>query len=110
MVKLIDVHPEGFAQNLAVGILRGSFRESEHKPVPLTPGHVYQRTIDLGPVAARLAPWHRLRLDVSGAYFPLFDRNANTAAGPFGRQTVVSTESVYHRSESPSRLILPVAD
>ncbi len=32
VVKLIDVHPDGFAQNLAVGILRGSFVDPNYIP------------------------------------------------------------------------------
>ncbi|MCA9012831.1 MAG: X-Pro dipeptidyl-peptidase, partial [Planctomycetaceae bacterium] len=67
--------------NLTVGILRGRFRDSELDSKLLTPGEVYRIAVDLGPVAAQIAPGHRLRVDVCGAYFPLFDRNANTADG-----------------------------
>ncbi len=107
VVKLIDVAPDGFAHNLAVGILRGSFRESELKPTPLNPGQVYQVTIDLGPVGARLSRGHRLRVDVCPAYFPLFDRNPNTGEGPFSKRTVVATQMLYHQPTRPSRLLLP---
>jgi len=73
VVKLIDVHPDGFAQNLAIGILRGSFRESEVMPALLEPNKTYQVTVDLGPIAAQIGKGHRLRVDICGAYFPLFD-------------------------------------
>ena len=108
VVKLIDVHPDGAAYNLTVGVLRGSFRDSELEPKLLTPGEVYKINVDLGPVAAQLAPGHQLRVDICGAYFPLFDRNANTADGIFGHSTVIATESVYHSPARPSRIILPV--
>ena len=108
VVKLIDVHPDGAAYNLTVGILRGRFRDSELEPKMLTPGEVYKIVVDLGPVAAQLAPWHRLRVDVCGAYCPLFDRNANTADGIFGQSTAIATESVFHSPTRPSRIILPV--
>lgn len=107
VAKLIDVHPNGFSQNLAVGILRGRFRDSEHSPTPLQPGQVYRLLIDLGPIAAQLQPGHRLRIDVCGSYFPLFDRNTNTGEGPFGKKTMVSTEKVYHGLKTSSRLLLP---
>lgn len=107
VARLVDVHPDGFAQNLAVGILRGRFRESEHKPIPLSPGDVYRMEIDLGPVAAQLQPGHRLRVDISGAYFPLFDRNPNTGEGPFGKKTQIATETVHHSTARMSRLLLP---
>lgn len=107
VVRLVDVTPEGPSYNLAVGILRGSFRDSELQPEPLEPGKVYRVTIGLGPVAASLPPGHRLRLDISGGYFPLFDRNPNTGEGPFSSRTVVAAESVYHTPRQPSRLLLP---
>lgn len=107
VVKLVDVHPDGFAQNLAVGILRGSFRESESQPTPLQPDQIYKITVDLGPVAAQFRPGHRMRVDICGAYFPLYDRNANTAEGPFGKRTAVATERVYHDSLHRSHIVLP---
>lgn len=107
VVKLIDVHPDGFSQNLAVGILRGRFRDSELYPTPLEPGKVYKLMIDLGPVAAQIREGHRLRVDICGAYFPLFDRNSNTAEGPFGENSIVSTERVYHDTTRMSRILLP---
>ena len=109
VVKLIDVHPDGAAYNLAVGILRGRFRESELESKPLEPNTTYKVTVDLGPIAAQIAPGHRLRVDICGAYFPLFDRNPNTAEGPFGKSTAIATESVYHTSAKPSRILLPVS-
>ncbi|MFO0906562.1 MAG: CocE/NonD family hydrolase [Pirellulales bacterium] len=108
VVKLIDVHPDGFAQNLNVGILRARYRKSERKPELLTPGETTKIVVDLGPVAVQLGVGHTLRVDVCGAYFPLFDRNPNTAAGPFGKETAVATERVHHSPQSPSRLWLPL--
>ncbi len=107
VVKLVDVHPDGFAQNLAVGILRGRFRESEVRPTRLEPGQVYEITVDLGPIAAQIGTGHRLQADVCGAYFPLFDRNPNTAEGPFGKRSAVATEHVYHDPAHLSRILLP---
>ena len=106
-VKLVDVRPDGFAQNLASGILRGRYRESLLKAKPLQPGQEYEITVDLGPCAATIAQGHRLRVDISGALFPLYDRNPNTGEGPFGRRTAIATESVHHRPGALSRLILP---
>jgi putative CocE/NonD family hydrolase len=108
VVKLIDVHPDGAAYNLTVGILRGRFRDSELHSKLLTPGEVYRITVDLGPVAAQIQPGHRLRVDVCGAYFPLFDRNANTADGILVMSTAVAAESVYHSQSRPSRILLPI--
>lgn len=107
-VKLIDVHPDGFAQNLARGILRGRYRTSLLKPELMQSGQVYEITIDLGPVAATIAKGHQLRVDISGADFPLYDRNPNTSEGIFSTKTAIATEQVHHKPGALSRLVLPV--
>jgi putative CocE/NonD family hydrolase len=107
VVKLIDVAPDGFSYNLVVGILRGSFRDSVLMPKEMKPGEVYKITVDLGPIAAELPKGHSLRVQVCGSYFPLFDRNTNTAEGPFSKTTVIATEKVYHQQDMASRIILP---
>ncbi len=107
-LKLIAVHPDGFAQNIARGILRGRYRSSLLKPELMTPGQVYEITVDLGPVAASIAKGHQLRVDISGADFPLYDRNPNTAEGIFGNKTAIATEQVHHKPGALSRIVLPV--
>ena len=107
-LKLIDVHPDGFAQNLVVGVMRGQFRNSELELEPLEPNKVYEIEVDLGPVAATLQKGHELRIDICGAHFPLFDRNTNTGKGPYNGEPLISHERGYHSPKQPSRLILPV--
>jgi putative CocE/NonD family hydrolase len=107
-VKLIDVHPDGFAQNIARGILRGRYRTSLLKPELMQPGQVYEITVDLGHVAATIAKGHQLRVDISGADFPLYDRNPNTAEGITSSKTAVATEQVHHKPGALSRIVLPV--
>ena len=110
VVKLVDVHPDGFAQNIAVGILRGRFRESLMKAKLLEPGKVYQIEVDLGPVAATIEQGHEFRVDISGAHFPLFDRNPNTGMGPYDGSSIKSTERVYHTRSMPSAIVLPIIE
>jgi putative CocE/NonD family hydrolase len=107
-VKLVDVRPDGYAQNIATGILRGRYRDSLLQPSPLEANKVYEVTVDLGPCAATIAKGHRLRVDICGSLFPLYDRNPNTGEGPFGAKTLVSTESVYHSPLKASRIVLPL--
>jgi uncharacterized protein len=109
VVKLIDVHPDGFAPHVARGILRGRYRRSLLKPELMQPGQVYEITVDLGPAAATIAKGHRLRVDISGADFPLYDRNPNTAEGIFSNKTAIATEQVHHRPGALSRIVLPVS-
>jgi putative CocE/NonD family hydrolase len=107
-VKLVAVRSDGFAQNLATGILRGRFRDSLTAPSPMEPGRVYEINVDLGPVAATIPEGHRLRVDICGSLFPLYDRNPNTGAGPMDARTLVATEKVHHAPAAFSQILLPI--
>lgn len=108
--KLVDVWPNGFAQNLTDGILRASFRESTlGNPKPLGSEQVYEYKIDLWSTSNLFLKGHRIRLEVSSSNSPRFDRNLNTgkrAATDVG--SVKATNTILHDGEHPSALILPV--
>ena len=107
--KLVDVWPNGFAQNLTDGILRARYRNSQEKPEFMNPGEVYKFTIDLWATSNVFKAGHKLRLEVSSSNFPRFDRNLNTGE-PAGSSTrlVKATNTIYHDRDHPSALILPV--
>jgi len=76
--KLVDVGPDGFAQNLTEGIIRARYRDSQEKPAFLNPGQTYKFTLDLWSTSNLFRKGHRLRLEISSSNFPRFDRNLNT--------------------------------
>ena len=107
--KLVDVWPNGYAQNLTEGILRASYRDSESKPQPLKPGEVYPLKIDLWSTSNVFLKGHRIRLEVSSSNFPRFDRNLNTGKSAASEQTSVkATNTIYHDPKHPSALLLPI--
>jgi putative CocE/NonD family hydrolase len=107
--KLVDVWPNGFAQNLNDGILRARYRESMEKPELLNPGKVYKLTIDMWSTSNVFKKGHMLRLEVSSSNFPRFDRNLNTGEdNARGKRFVSATNTVLHDAEHPSALTLPV--
>ncbi|MHB8648065.1 MAG: CocE/NonD family hydrolase [Thermomicrobiales bacterium] len=107
--KLVDVSPCGYARNLTDGILRARFRASMREGTPIVPGEVIEYEIDLWSTSNTFLPGHTIRLEVSSSNFPRFDRNPNTGELP-GRSTemVSALQTVFHSSEFPSRLVLPV--
>ncbi len=111
--KLVDVAPDGYAMNLADGIVRGRYRESpRRRSAPLEPGEPTLFAIDLWDLAHTFLPGHRLRLEVSSSNFPRFDRNTNTGneLGADGAVDAVRAEQrVLHDPSHPSALVLPVA-
>ena len=106
---LVDVWPNGFAQNLTSGILRMRYRNSQEKPELANPGETYHVTVDLWATSNVFLAGHKLRLEVSSSNFPRFDRNLNTGEiQARGTRTIKATNVIYHDKAHPSAVILPV--
>ena len=107
--KLVDVGPDGFAQNLSEGIIRARYRDSQEKPELIRTGQIYKFNIDLWSISNVFRKGHVLRLEVSSSNFPRFDRNLNTGAdNETGQKYVSATNAIYHDAAHPSTLILPL--
>jgi putative CocE/NonD family hydrolase len=107
--KLVDVAPNGFAQNLTEGILRARYRESTSADKPLVPGTAYHYVIDLWSTSNVFLKGHKIRVEVSSSNFPRFDRNLNTGKDAANDSTFVkATNAIYHDAAHPSALLLPV--
>jgi hypothetical protein len=103
VVRLSDVFPDGRAIQLQSGILRARYRDLRGEPELLEPGRIYRFEIDLWATANRFKAGHRLRIDISSADFPRFDRNANR--GGEAGEPIPARQTVYHDRERPSHLI-----
>jgi putative CocE/NonD family hydrolase len=107
--KLVDVGPDGFAQNLTEGIIRARYRDRQDRPDLIKPGQTYKFTIDMWATSNVFRKGHILRLEVSSSNFPRFDRNLNNGENAeFAKKYVSATNTIYHDAEHPSALILPV--
>jgi putative CocE/NonD family hydrolase len=109
VAKLVDVRPDGYAHNIAEGVIRARFRESAFAPALITPDKVYEYAIDLWSTSHVFKAGHRLRVEVTSSNFPRWDRNPNTGS-PFGVDTTLKSarQSIFHDAQRPSHLILPV--
>jgi len=107
--KVVDVWPNGFAQNLTEGILRLRYRNSPERPELGNPGEIYHITVDLWATSNVFLPGHKLRLEVSSSNFPRFDRNLNTGEDQArGTHMIKATNVIYHDKSRPSALVLPI--
>jgi len=68
--------------NLTDGILRARYRDDPSRPELMTPGEVYELTIEPHPTANRFRAGHCIRIDVSSSNFPRFDVDPNTGEPP----------------------------
>ena len=107
--KLVDVWPNGYAQNLTDGILRALYRRSPEKAEFMNPGDIYKLTLDLVATSNVFLQGHKLRVEISSSNFPHYARNLNTGEDQ-GRSVRMTKaiNGVYHDREHPSALILPV--
>ncbi|MBL0389186.1 CocE/NonD family hydrolase [Tumebacillus sp. ITR2] len=109
MVKLLDVHPNGFVQRLTDGMVRARFRNGMEREELIEPGKVYGYEIDCWHMSHVFQAGHRIRIEVASSAFPKYDRNLNTGA-PLGQTTemVVAKQTVYHDEQYPSAIVLPI--
>lgn len=109
--KLVDVLPDGTANNIIDGIIRARYRHGPDRQVLLDDGEIAELMIDLTSTSAVFDAGHRIRLEISSSNFPRFDRNPN-----HGGEIASATESdyrpadqtIYHDTTRPSRITLPI--
>ena len=107
--KLVDVWPNGFAQNLTEGIVRARYRDSQSEPSLLIPGNIYKFNIDIWSTSNVFLAGHTLRLEISSSNFPRFNRNLNNGkSNNGGEQPQKATNIILHDAKHPSALLLPV--
>jgi hypothetical protein len=109
VVRLTDVHPDGYSRLLCDGILRARYRDSRTSPTLLTPHQVYEFNVDLWATANTFKAGHHIRVAITSSSFPRFDRNLNTG-GPFGGEArgQAAINTLFHDALRPSRIVLPV--
>jgi putative CocE/NonD family hydrolase len=108
-VMLLDVFPNGRAERVQDGIARARFRKGFEREVLLTPGSVERYDIDLWFTSRVFQPGHRIRVSVSSALFPKYDRNLNTGGNNERDSTfVIAHQRLVHDAAHASRVVLPV--
>jgi len=108
MAKLLDVHPNGFAQRLCDGMIRLRYRDGFTSEKSVTPGEVYEVEIAMWDTCIQIAAGHQLRLEVASSAFPKFPPNLGTGGDPTTETEGVLTDNeLWHTPTRPSRLLLP---
>lgn len=113
-IKLIDEYPpsedypQGYAMNLAHGILRLRFRDGFEVAKPMEPGVVYPVTLSSFPTSNLFKRGHSIRIDIAGSNFPHFDVNPNVDWRDPSAEAAVAQVTIYCNANYPSRLSLPV--
>ena len=107
VVKLIDVHPDGFQELVRGDVVRAKFRNSLSKPEPLVPGKVTRLDFEMPDVFHTFRRGHRVVVQVQGSWFPLVDRNPQTFVDIYKAKASdfrAATQRVYRSAQYPSRI------
>ena len=112
IIRLIDVHPDGKAIKLGPplpGVMRARHRYGLNQEVFLTPGEIAEYKIELGHYGHVFKLGHRIRLEITSSAYPEISINQNTG-NPIESdlECIEAHQTVYHNTEYPSALILPV--
>jgi len=111
-VRLLDVLPDGTAFNVmspGLDVQRASYREIAKGQQLLAPGQVYQIELDHLVTSNVFLKGHKLRIQISGSFFPNFSRNLQSGASESTSNRAVKTPiRIYHDARHPSRVILPI--
>jgi uncharacterized protein len=111
-VRLYDVAPDGTVWNEmspGIDVQRVSYREMAKGRRLLHPGQIY--AVDLkGPVTSNVfKKGHRIRIQVSGAFFPFYSRNLQSGESEsVAARTRKAAIRIYHDRAHASQVVLPI--
>ena len=133
VVKLIDVFPDtlsynkvdiydekdpvrkyplgGYEMLVHAEIFRGKFRNSYEKPEAFNPNTITTVHYALPDVAHVFKRGHRLMIQIQSSWFPLVDRNPQQFLNIYtcdDKDFQKAAIHIFHDSENPSAIILPV--
>ncbi len=107
--KLIDLHPNGFAQRLCDGLVRLRYREGHERTAEVAPGAVYEVEVAMWDTCQRFAPGHRIRLEVASSAHPKFAVNLGIAGDQtIATEATIAHNTLHHDAARPSRLVLTI--
>jgi putative CocE/NonD family hydrolase len=105
--KLVDVHPDDFAQRLCDGAVRLRYRGGFDREQEVRPDVVYEVQIPMWDTCVRLPAGHRLRVEIASSAFPKYDVNLGTGGDPSTETTgIPATNRLWHTPARRSRLLL----
>ena len=111
-VRLLDVAPDGTAFNLmspGLDVLRASYRNAKPEPELLKRDQIYRLELNRMLTSNTFLAGHRIRVQISGAFFPRFSRNLQSGQSEIASTaTCVAHIRIHLDKEHASRIILPI--
>lgn len=107
--RIVDVAPDGREFILTQGLIRAKWRHGFFQLDPIIPDEPTEYTIEVGNAGFCFLPGHRVKLHISSALFPLYDRNLNTGEpSATCDHYAIAHQTLLHDQEHPSCILLPL--
>ena len=79
------------------------------KPGVLVPGQIYKLRLDRLLTSNTFLKGHKIRVQISGAFYPHFSRNLQTGQSEVvAKETKIGHITIYHDAVYASRVIVPI--
>jgi putative CocE/NonD family hydrolase len=112
--RLLDVYPDGRALQLGpspAAIIRARYRNGVEHTELLTRGQTERYHIDLGDFAHTFLPGHKIRVEISSSYAPMFSPNPNTGNSvATDMESQIAKQTILHMRTAASYIALPILD
>jgi hypothetical protein len=117
IAKLTDIFPDGREMLVQDSIIRMRWRDDSYEgsymtePKYMTPGQVYNATIEVGFLSYIFNPGHQMRVTVSSSNYPRFSVNWNSGLMvAAGNQSWTTADNTLHFASSkyPANVELPI--
>lgn len=112
--KVSDVYPTGEVRLIEDNAIRMRWREGGLDPVYMEKDKVYKVEFNLWNTSYVFATGHSLRISISSSNYPRFSVNPNNGlliADPrYPGDNVTAINTIYHSSDYPSHVTLPIVD
>ena len=90
-------------------VLRANYRLERRTPEWLTPGRIYRLNLDRMLTSNTFLAGHRIRVQISGSFFPHFSRNLQSGESEItSSRTQLGRIRIYHDAKHASRIVLPI--
>jgi uncharacterized protein len=111
--RLLDVAPDGTAFDLmspGLDVLRASYRDQRRRQW-LEAGRIYELRLEHLITSNVFFTGHRIRIQISGSFFPNFSRNLQTGNSEVDSADVMKASiRLYHSRRYPSQAVLPTME
>lgn len=112
IVKLIDVHPDGYHMLVRGEVFPLRYAESFSEPKPVVPGEIVHLEFKMNDVAHWILPGHKLMVQIQSSWFPLVNMNPQKYLPNIYKAELEDYRkadiTIYHQKEQPSAIYLPL--